>query len=64
MASVNSYTDLALGPHRFTIYSDAFEGGFGCVFIQNDKATTYTSKQLKSYYYLIRDLELLAVVFI
>ena len=56
---------LPSGIGDFSIYSNAFRYGLGCILIQNDKFIAYASRQLKSYVknYPIHDLEQAAVVF-
>ena len=50
---------------EYTIYSDAWKYGLGCVLMQGDNEVAYTSRQLKSYEknYPTHGLELAAVVF-
>ncbi|GJW48190.1 putative reverse transcriptase domain-containing protein [Tanacetum coccineum] len=53
------------GTDDFIVYCDASNQGFGCVLMQRNKVTAYTSRQLKIHEknYTTRDLELGAVVF-
>ncbi|GJZ22559.1 putative reverse transcriptase domain-containing protein [Tanacetum coccineum] len=56
---------LPEGAKDFIVYCDASNQGFGCVLMQRNKVTAYTSRQLKIHEknYTTRDLELGAVVF-
>ena len=49
----------------YTVYSDAFRKGLGCVLMQDGKVVAYASRQLKPHEqnYPTHDLELAAVVF-
>jgi hypothetical protein len=49
---------------RFTIYTDAFRIGVGCVLMQDGKVIAYDSRQLKKHErnYPTHDLELAVVV--
>lgn len=57
---------LLEGVDRFMVYNDAFIKGLGCVLMQHGKVISYTSRKLKPYEvnYLVRDLELVVVVFV
>ncbi|XP_021889588.1 uncharacterized protein LOC110808405 [Carica papaya] len=56
---------LSKNIRRFQVYYDASHMGLGCVSIQHSWVVTYGSRQLKLHErnYLIRDLELAAIVF-
>jgi len=38
---------LPANDKNFVVYSDASRNGFGCVLMQDDRVTIYTSRQLK-----------------
>lgn len=56
---------LSEGTGDFIVYCDALKQGLGCVLMQREKVTTYTSRQLKVHEnnYTTHELELGDVVF-
>ena len=55
---------LPMSSEQYTIFSDAFIHGLGCVLMQGDRVIACASRQLKPYEknYPTHDLELAAVV--
>ena len=51
--------------HRYTVYYDASNDGFGCVLMQSRRVVAYGSRQLKNHEqsYPTHDMELVVIVF-
>ena len=63
--TIAPFLTLPVEGKGYTIYSDAYKIGLGCVIMQKDKVTAYASWQLKPYEknYPTHDLKLGAIVF-